>query len=98
MVAVFDPPVAADRVKSGVVPVSGTDCGLSGALSVIVTDALRFPGAVGANAIVIVQLALAARDASQVMLTGLKSPAFVPVMVMLLIVSAALPLFFKVMV
>ena len=93
----FAPPLAMDRAKSGAVPMSGTDCGLSGALSVIVADALRFPGAVGSNAIVIVQLAFAARDASQVMFTGLKSPAFVPVTVMLLIVSAALPVSFKVM-
>jgi hypothetical protein len=42
-------------------PVSGTDCGLSGALSVIVTAPVRVPSAVGVKITVIVQFELAAK-------------------------------------
>lgn len=80
------------RVKSSPVPVSATFCGLSAALSVNVTAAARAPPAVGLNVTVIVQFALAASDAPQVFVDR-KSPGFVPVSVMLVIVSAAPPLF-----
>src|SRR2546425_2232068 len=49
-----------DRVMTGAripAPVTATDCGLPGALSVMVIDPLREPAAVGGNATVMMQLA-----------------------------------------
>jgi hypothetical protein len=59
-------------------------------LSVIVTAALRAPVAVGVNVTLILQLAPAARLVPQVFV-WLKSPLFVPVMAMLVMPSAAVP-------
>ena len=67
-------------------------CGLSAALSVIVTAATRAPPAVGLNVTVIVQFALAARDEPQV-LVSVKSPGLAPPSAMLVIASAVPPLF-----
>lgn len=47
-------------------PLSGSDCGLPAALSVMLTAALRAPVAVGLNVILIVQLAAGAREVPQV--------------------------------
>src|SRR5205807_634490 len=60
-----------DRVMTGAripLPVRGTDCGLPGALSVMVIDPLREPAAVGVgvNATVMMQLAPTARLFPQV--------------------------------
>jgi hypothetical protein len=75
------------------VPLSPTVCGEPGALSLIETLAPLLPEAVGANVTEIAQLLFAASVAG---LTGQfdvceKSPLFVPVIPMLLIVSAAVP-------
>src|SRR5262249_52295923 len=77
------------------VPFNVTVCGLLAALSVMVTFAVRAPTANGVNVTLIAQLAFAA---SVVGLSGhvvvcAKSPAFVPVIPMLAIVSAPGPLF-----
>jgi len=77
------------------VPVRLTLCGLPVALSVILTLAERAPVAVGLNVTLIVQFAFAARLAGQV-LVSVKSLAFAPAIVMLVIVSAALPEFVSV--
>jgi hypothetical protein len=80
------------------VPVRETLCGLPAALSVTVTLAVRVPIAVGLNVTLIVQLAPAARVLGlmgQVVLCA-KSPALVPVIPILLMVSAAVPLFVSV--
>jgi len=60
------------------VPVRGTFCGLAPPLSVIVTEAVRAPMAVGVNVTVIVQLFFAAKDGVQVFVSA-KSPELVPV-------------------
>ena len=49
------------------VPVKLTVCGLPAALSAMLTVAVRFPGAVGVNVTLIVQLALAATEVPQVL-------------------------------
>lgn len=64
-------------------------------LSVIVSVAERLPVAVGVKVTVIVQLPPAATELPQVLFCP-KSPGFVPVNPMLLIVSAAFPVLFKV--
>jgi hypothetical protein len=66
------------------VPVSETVCGLPVASSVIVTAATRLPAAVGLNVTLIVQLAPPATLAPHVFVSE-KSPAFVPVIAMLVI-------------
>src|SRR5205823_1050222 len=73
------------------VPLSATFCGLSAALSVMVTLALREPLAEGVKVTVIMQVPLAARLLGQ-LLVWVKSLAFVPVTAILLIVNAAVPL------
>jgi len=55
------------------VPVKVTDCGVFGALSVIVIAPLRVPVAVGVNVTLIVQLVFAARLAGQLFVSP-KSP------------------------
>ena len=77
------------------VPVRPTVCGLPEALSVIVTEAVRVPGAVGAKVTLRVQLAPVATEVPQV-LTWLKSPVFAPVKATLLMLRAALPVFVSV--
>lgn len=75
-------------------PVSATDLGLPIPLSVIVTAAVRVPVAVGVNVTLMVQEALAASVAGEIghVVVPAKSLAFVPVMLMLVIVSAPGPL------
>src|SRR6266851_1832291 len=72
------------------VPTSGTVCGLPAALSVMLIEAVRVPVAVGAKVTLIVQVAPAATEAPQVFVCA-KSPLFVPVMAMLEIINAAVP-------
>ena len=55
--------MAAESEKSVPVPPSDTLCGLVAALSVIVSDAIRVPLAVGLKVTVIVQFVPAARGA-----------------------------------
>ncbi|HMC60700.1 MAG TPA: hypothetical protein VKJ01_16035 [Candidatus Solibacter sp.] len=82
MVATGPPAVA--------VPVRVTVCGLPGTLSAKLMDAVRAPETVGANTTLTVRFAPTATEAPQV-LVCVKSPAFVPVMVMLEIVTALFP-------
>ena len=96
-VAEAELPLTTEIVKSGVVPLRATVCGLPEALSATDTCALVLPVVVGANAMEIVQLLPAASNDSQVMLIALKSAAFVPVIVIELMVRAAPPVFFSVM-
>ena len=71
-------------------PVKATVCGLPLALSVMLTDAVRVPAAVGANLTLIVQLAAAATLLPQLFVCE-KSPAFVPLRAMLVILNAPVP-------
>lgn len=89
--------VVPEKVTAGAtpVPVSATVCGLSAALSVMVTLAARVPVAVGPKITLIVQLAPAATELPHVLL-WLKSPLLVPVTAMPAIVSAAKPVFFSI--
>lgn len=64
-------------------------------MSVIVTDPLRAPVAVGVKVTLMVQVAPAATEAPQVFVC-VKFPALVPVTVMLVMFSAPLPLFVRV--
>ena len=75
------------------VPAKATVCGLFVAESVKLKLALRAPAAVGLNAIEAVQEPEAARLVLHVLLAMLKSPASVPDIAMLLIVSEELRLF-----
>ena len=63
--------LAPDKLTTGAVatpvPVSDTLCGLPEALSVMVTEALRLPLAVGSNVTLIVQFAPAATLAPHVL-------------------------------
>ena len=81
---------------AGVVPVplKATACGLPLALSVMVTLALRLPLADGVKVTLIVQVPPAARVLELLgqVLVCAKSPALVPLKLMLLMVKAALPL------
>jgi hypothetical protein len=81
--------------KSAPPPVSATTCGLLGADSVMVTDAVRRPVAVGVNVTFIVQEAAAARVALQVLVSE-KSVLLVPVTAMLMPVMPAVPEFVSV--
>ena len=99
MVAEVDPPPAAASEKSVPVPVRGTIWGLPMALSVIDTLAVRPPAAVGLKTSEIMQFAPAARVAGfmgQVDVSG-KSAVLDPVITMLAIVNAALPVLVSVM-
>ena len=64
-------------------------------MSVIVMDAVRVPVAEGVNVMLIAQEAPAATDVPQLLVCA-KSLAFVPVMAMLVIASAAFPVLLKV--
>jgi hypothetical protein len=77
------------------VPVRLTVCGLPVALSAMLTEAVRIKGAVGENVTLIVQLPPAATELPHVLVCP-KSPALVPVMLMLLMVT--LPAVLRVMV
>ena len=80
------------------VPDNAAVCGLLLELSETVNVAARVPATVGLNATVTVQLAAAARLVPQVLLAIEKSPGFVPVMAMLLMVIDVVPAFFRVVV
>jgi hypothetical protein len=79
----------------GVLPLKATACGLPGALSVTLTDALRFPPAIGVKVTLNLQLAFTAREELQALVCA-KSPAFAPVTVMFEIFSVALPVLVRV--
>jgi len=77
-------------------PLRVTFCGLPAASSVKLRTALRVPNAVGLNLTLIVQLALAANDAPQVLALIKKSPLLVPMIAMLLTVKIRVPVFLSV--
>src|SRR5206468_2389905 len=85
------------RVTAGAVPVplNATACGLPAASSVICALALRAPVTVGEKVAVIVQVAFTASDPGQSFVRA-KSAAFPPVSAIPVIVSGAVPVFFKV--
>lgn len=76
--------------KSSPVAVRGTVCGLPVALSVMLTEAVRVPVAVGVKVTLIVQLVATASEPPHVFVCA-KSPLFVPVMAMPAIVNGAVP-------
>lgn len=80
------------------VPVPETDrcCGLPLTLSEKLSVAVRVPTAVGLKMMFAVQLAEAASVEPQVLLKTAKSPAFVPVNPMLVMLIEAVPLFLRV--
>lgn len=78
-------------VTAGASPVRPTVCGLSGALSAMLSAANCVPVALGVNVILIAQLAPAASEAGQVLLKTANSDAFTPPRVTLLIVRLAPP-------
>jgi hypothetical protein len=88
-------PVLAVSEKSVPVPVRETECGLPLALSVTVTEAERVPVAEGLKVTLMMQLAPAATPVPQVSVSE-KSLVSAPVMVVLEIIRAALPVFFRV--
>src|SRR5580698_1500314 len=69
-----------ERVTTGgvPVPVNGSDSGLSGALSVMVTLALSLPTSDGVKVTVTVQVPPAGTDVPQLLLCA-KSPLFAPI-------------------
>jgi hypothetical protein len=75
------------------VPVSGTACGLPVALSATLIAPVRVPAAVGLNVTLIAQWALAASVAGLTgqVLVSAKSPLFVPVTVIPVMVNAVVP-------
>jgi hypothetical protein len=79
------------------VPERLTDWGLSVALSVKLTAALRVPLAAGVKVTLIVQLVPAGTELPHVLVWA-KSLALVPVSAMLVRVKAAVPVLFRVMV
>ena len=81
--------------KTAIVPVRATVCGLPGALSVMLTAALRVPATVGVNVTLTWQLSLGARVGPQVLVSA-KSLALAPTIPMLDSVSVAIPVFVSV--
>jgi hypothetical protein len=77
------------------VPESGTDCGLSPALSVMVSEAARIPLAEGVNNITIMHVPPAATEEPQV-LFSVKSAGLAPLKAIPVTVKAALPVLLKV--
>jgi hypothetical protein len=77
------------------VPLRETICGLPGALSVMLSAAVRVPDAVGLNLTLMLQLAPAGSELPQVWVCT-KSPALVPVIAMLLMVKLAVPVLLSV--
>jgi len=77
------------------VPFSAAVCGLPVALSATLTDALRAPTAVGANFTLMVHVAAAASEAPHVCVWE-KFAAFVPAIVIDVMVIAAVPVFLSV--
>ena len=93
-VAVAEPPGARPTEKSVPVPVSPTDCGLPGALSVNVNDAVSAPVALGVNVTLTEQVALTATIAPlQLLALIAKSKELAPLTPTPLIDRLALPLF-----
>jgi len=80
------------------VPVTETLCGLPGALSAIVTVAVRVPTPVGVKVTEIEQVAFTARVAGAIgqLFDCAYSPAFAPATAMLLMVSGPVPVFWSV--
>ena len=76
-------------------PLSRTDCGLFGALSVTAIAALLVPVAEGVKVTLIAQLVLGASRIGQV-LDSAKSVPFVPLTLIELIVRLLLPVFVRV--
>lgn len=96
MVPVVGESVTANDVTGAVpVPLSGTSCGELASLSAMLRFADSAACVEGVNVTPIVQFPPAATDAPHVFV-WLKSPAFVPVVDMLVIVSVAVPLFVSV--
>lgn len=77
------------------IPLSGTFCGLPAALSVMLSADVRVPLAVGLNVTLMVQLAPAVNELPQVWVCA-KSPPFVPVIAIPLIVKVVVPVFLSV--
>ena len=77
------------------IPVNVTFCGLPAALSVMARAALRVPDAVGLKVTLMLQLAPTAIELPQVVVRE-KSPAFVPVIAIAVIVNVAVPVFLRV--
>ena len=77
-------------VSPAPVPVSATRCGVPGALSAIVTVAVRLPLIAGVNVTLIEHVADGATEAPQLLFCA-KSPLCGPVIVTPLITSATLP-------
>ena len=77
-------------------PETDAFCGLLDALSVIVTAAVLLPVAVGVNVTVIVHVPVVGKLAGQLLVCA-KSAGFVPVMLMLLMLSVPPPLSVRVM-
>jgi hypothetical protein len=73
-------------------PVKGTRCGLPGALSTTLMDAVRLPGAVGLSVTLRLQALPLSRDGGQ-LLVCLKSVALGPVRLMFEIPSGPSPVF-----
>jgi len=78
------------------VPLSGTCCGLPLPLSVMLMAAERAPAAAGLKSTLMVQAALTAREAPQVVAVLTNSVLLVPVIAMLEMASAAVPVFLSV--
>lgn len=102
--ALVEPTAAAAYVKvvpersavgsSKPVPDSVMDCGLFGASSVIATEALRVPAALGVNVTLMVHMSCTASVAPHVPVGAKeKSPEFVPVTAMLEMFRIAFPVF-----
>jgi hypothetical protein len=77
------------------VPESGTACGLPGALSATDTEAVLVPVAAGLNVTLMVQFFPANTLDPQVLVSA-KSAEFVPVIVMLVMVSVVVPILLRV--
>ena len=77
------------------VPLSGTDCGVPGPLSPTLSDALREPAADGVNVMLMLQEEFAASVAGQPLLCE-KSPALVPLIVILAMLKVPEPEFDRV--
>src|SRR5437879_12019710 len=73
------------------VPLSGTCCGLPLPLSMMLMTAARAPVAAGLKSTLMMQAALTAREAPQVVAVLMNSVLLVPVIAMLEMASAAVP-------
>jgi hypothetical protein len=91
-----------DAVGVPPAPVKGTVCGLPVALSVMLTDPVRVPAAVGVNVTMMVQvpcggtLSLLAKHVLVGAGASAKSPALVPVRLTLVMLRAEVPVFVSV--